>query len=548
MGLFRRKKEKKAEVTPVVIEKEEIKEKSVVKEIIEEKPLDERNTLEEKALLVMTLEEIDYFVRNLNVAQETTMTKRDGIFMPHTFVALDTLFGALYSKGFVYKLIIRLSEDLYTKNHELHVNSYKSDYPSGDDFYSFIIDSSFDSKGLKELIKSSYEYVSSKYLNDDKYLITAKSQLYNSTKEFIERKEFVDEAYEKAILVYKPTVEEIKAMSNEDLKMSISVGIKASLKLGEETKETVVKKEPEVKPFVVKEEPVKKAPVPVQEDDDDDDDDDDEATDKVVVKATFANKLAFADDKLKEYYSALRNHFESYKKCKERMSNSCDSYRIGRNLVAKMKIAGKTLKLYLALNPNDFEERIYHQKDVSEKKSFVLVPLMLKIKSNLALKKAMELIDVYMANNEIPKNKTIEVVDYASMFVADPDSILAKGGFALRASVGVSEAHEAMSDDVALENVTEEEKERPTIKVNLKNRVKGVVNIDTLSQTFNANDVITLESLLEKKLVAKNCNTVKVLARGVIDKPLIVKLDDFSLDAIKMILITGGKVVRKKVL
>ena len=496
----------------------------------------------------MTLEEIDYFVRNLNVAQETTMTKRDGIFMPHTFVALDTLFGALYSKGFVYKLIIRLSEDLYTKNHELHVNSYKSDYPSGDDFYSFIIDSSFDSKGLKELIKSSYEYVSSKYLNDDKYLITAKSQLYNSTKEFIERKEFVDEAYEKAILVYKPTVEEIKAMSNEDLKMSISVGIKASLKLGEETKETVVKKEPEVKPSVVKEEPVKKAPVPVQEDDDDDDDDDDEATDKVVVKATFANKLAFADDKLKEYYSALRNHFESYKKCKERMSNSCDSYRIGRNLVAKMKIAGKTLKLYLALNPNDFEERIYHQKDVSEKKSFVLVPLMLKIKSNLALKKAMELIDVYMTNNEIPKNKTIEVVDYASMFVADPDSILAKGGFALRASVGVSEAHEAMSDDVALENVTEEEKERPTIKVNLKNRVKGVVNIDTLSQTFNANDVITLESLLEKKLVAKNCNTVKVLARGVIDKPLIVKLDDFSLDAIKMILITGGKVVRKKVL
>lgn len=547
MGLFRRKKEKKVEVTPVVLEKEEIKEKSVVKEIKEEKPLDERNTLEEKALLVMTLEEIDYFVRNLNPTQETTMTRRDGILMPHTFVALDTLFGALYSKGFVYKLIIRLSEELYAKNHERHVNSYKSDYPSGDDFYGFIIDSSFDSKGLKELIKSSYEYVSSKYLNDEKYLITAKSQLYNSTKEFIERKESVDEAYEKAISVYKPTVEEIKAMSNEDLKMSISVGIKASLKLGEETKEQVVKKDPEVE-SIVKEEPVKKAPVPVQEDDDDDDDDDDEATDKVVVKATFANKLAFADDKLKEYYSALRNHFESYKKCKERMSNSCDSYRIGRNLVAKMKIAGKTLKLYLALNPNDFEERIYHQKDVSEKKSFVLVPLMLKIKSNLALKKAMELIDVYMTNNEIPKNKTIEVIDYASMFMADPDSILAKGGFALRSSVNVSEAHEAMSDDVALENVVEEEKERPAIKVNLKNRVKGVVNIDTLSQVFKANDVITLESLLEKKLVAKNCNTVKVLARGVIDKPLVVKLDDFSLDAIKMILITGGKVVRKKVL
>ena len=36
---------------------------------------------------------------------------------------------------------------------------------------------------------------------------------------------------------------------------------------------------------------------------------------------------------------------------------------------------------------------------------------------------------------------------------------------------------------------------------------------------------------------------VKVLARGIIDKPLIVKAQDFSLDAAKMIQLTGGKVV-----
>ncbi|MFR7881462.1 MAG: uL15 family ribosomal protein [Christensenellales bacterium] len=44
-------------------------------------------------------------------------------------------------------------------------------------------------------------------------------------------------------------------------------------------------------------------------------------------------------------------------------------------------------------------------------------------------------------------------------------------------------------------------------------------------------------------MIDKNVCFVKVLARGIIDKPLIVKAQDFSLDAAKMIQLTGGKVV-----
>ena len=52
-----------------------------------------------------------------------------------------------------------------------------------------------------------------------------------------------------------------------------------------------------------------------------------------------------------------------------------------------------------------------------------------------------------------------------------------------------------------------------------------------------------INSLKDKKLIDKNVCFVKVLARGIIDKPLIVKAQDFSLDAAKMIQLTGGKVV-----
>ena len=72
---------------------------------------------------------------------------------------------------------------------------------------------------------------------------------------------------------------------------------------------------------------------------------------------------------------------------------------------------------------------------------------------------------------------------------------------------------------------------------------KGIINIDTISRNFEAGDIVTVNSLKDKKLIDKNVCFVKVLARGIIDKPLIVKAQDFSLDAAKMIQLTGGKVV-----
>ena len=65
-----------------------------------------------------------------------------------------------------------------------------------------------------------------------------------------------------------------------------------------------------------------------------------------------------------------------------------------------------------------------------------------------------------------------------------------------------------------------------------------------MSQKFNAGDVVNIESLIEKGIVPKNTTFVKVLARGYIDKPLIVELQDYSLDAVKMIVLTDGQAHR----
>ena len=104
--------------------------------------------------------------------------------------------------------------------------------------------------------------------------------------------------------------------------------------------------------------------------------------------------------------------------------------------------------------------------------------------------------------------------------------------------ISVEEAHEIISDEVAMEAIED-------VSQGVKHIGKrGIVNIDTLSRNFSAGEVVTLDALKEKKLIDKKVQFVKVLARGTLDKPLTVELHGYSLDAVKMIVITGGKVER----
>ncbi len=75
--------------------------------------------------------------------------------------------------------------------------------------------------------------------------------------------------------------------------------------------------------------------------------------------------------------------------------------------------------------------------------------------------------------------------------------------------------------------------------------MRGHINIDTLAAHFEPYAHVTLEAMKAKKLVPARVTRVKVLARGVLDKPLFVEAQDFSLDAVKMILLVGGRVKRK---
>ena len=72
---------------------------------------------------------------------------------------------------------------------------------------------------------------------------------------------------------------------------------------------------------------------------------------------------------------------------------------------------------------------------------------------------------------------------------------------------------------------------------------QDIINIGVLDQNFEAHDVITLAVLKEKGLISRKAGRMKVLADGSLNKPLAVKSESYSIQAIKMIELTGGTVI-----
>lgn len=132
---------------------------------------------------------------------------------------------------------------------------------------------------------------------------------------------------------------------------------------------------------------------------------------------TYTERLARSEETLKQQYSELKNELLSHRKVRSRITKSCETFRVGYNQVAKLVVAGKGLKLYLALDPRSVDSAIYHQRDASSKKRFVEVPLVVKVKSPLSLRKAKQLIAKVCEEKEIVKKSRYETVDYSKVGV-----------------------------------------------------------------------------------------------------------------------------------
>lgn len=281
-----------------------------------------------------------------------------------------------------------------------------------------------------------------------------------------------------------------------------------------------------------------------------------------MYNKSFTAKLIQANDEVREYYNTLKNYVLSYKKVTTRISWSHESVNNGRNKICRFVLRGKSLYLYLPLNPDDYADTKY-KVERSEAKRFEELPCLYRIKNPRRVKYATELIATVMERfglkqvehaekdfvKDYPYEETLPLIKRGLIKVTKsnkkvafedlPDEPLEnKFSFEHREEVQVYEVKELMTDDVAEALVTQSTRKADTTK-------KGIINIDVLSDNFNDGETVTLEEI--KKRVQgfnKKITYVKVLARGTLNKKLVVEADEFSVDAKKMILITGGQVIK----
>ena len=74
----------------------------------------------------------------------------------------------------------------------------------------------------------------------------------------------------------------------------------------------------------------------------------------------------------------------------------------------------------------------------------------------------------------------------------------------------------------------------------INSKVITGINVSVLEDRFNAGDEVTLESLLEKRIVRKLNDGVKILGNGELTKKLTVKVNAFSQSAKEKIEACGG--------
>ena len=157
---------------------------------------------------------------------------------------------------------------------------------------------------------------------------------------------------------------------------------------------------------------------PLEDKEDDDDDvikvwDEEKQTYTVIrIIKSFEARLIQSNEEIKGYYDVIKNELLSYKKVKSKISFKHESFKFGKNCLAKLKYRGKTLCLYLALDPKSYENTKYKVEDMSDVLNSSDVPTMYRIHLPRRVNYAKELIRDIMNKFGIEKTE-VEPINYS---------------------------------------------------------------------------------------------------------------------------------------
>ena len=168
--------------------------------------------------------------------------------------------------------------------------------------------------------------------------------------------------------------------------------------LPEPVKEEPKVEEPAPRPLFVKKEEVAPADPKVEA----------KPEEKKYERLTFGERLLQSDKELHELYNEIKNEILSWG-VKSRISANGDTFRLHKKMYVRITVAGKSLKLYFALNPADYANGTIPVQDASNKEMYQEIPLVFKVKSPLSVRRCKELIQDVMEKDGLEQGEVGKV-------------------------------------------------------------------------------------------------------------------------------------------
>ena len=172
-------------------------------------------------------------------------------------------------------------------------------------------------------------------------------------------------------------------------------------------------------------------------------------------RRSYLSRLAQSQGSIQDYYNAIKNLLLSYKGVKSRMSWNFESFNVGRTPLAKFNAKTRTLYVYIALSPEELVDTKYNFTDMSAKKKYAAVPVLIKVKGERKFKHALELLTKLCEEKlQLPKKKNFEEVDYRTPFKTTEE--LVNEGI-IKMMVAAIPVSAPVVEEVAIEEVPVEE-------------------------------------------------------------------------------------------
>lgn len=288
----------------------------------------------------------------------------------------------------------------------------------------------------------------------------------------------------------------------------------------------------------------------------------------VMYDYSFKARLIQSPEDTQRRYYNVRECLLSYG-LKRTQSWKGERYYYKGKTYAKFTFRGKTLCVNYAISPAELANTKYRVEDMSDVKKYADVPCLYRIKNERRGAYAVELVDTMLTNagfEKTPTNAEFAALPYetrdklieeklvrvkatgeggeeilpADFAAMQQHTFITVGGVKVEKATHISAAEAAASsDEIAAALVVSDEYS--------VGKNKCIVNIDRISENYKDGDTVTVENLRAKGLIPKKADYVKVLARGTLDKALTVKVQEYSADAVKMIVLVGGTAIKIKV-